>query len=464
MKRSFNFLKKNPDIFALVFCFIFILASILVSLNRFWQYEMFYYDLGIFDRAIWLISRFKTPIIDHLVIGGKIIFADHFNPSIFIFSPLFWITDKTEILLIAQSIAVGLSGFFIYKIGKIVTKNYFFSLSILISYYLFTGVQNAILSDFHEVTVATLFAALSFYFFLKNKKIPTLLFFLITLGFKESNFLFGAGLATAFFLINKSWRKFSIFLFIISTIWGVIAIKLIIPYFSGGIYGYEVGFSLDKINLIDDLLGNPAKRHTVFYSLLSFGFLPILSPAFWPLIVQDLLVRFLSNREGLGLHYSTLLSVIFAISSFYGFFVLQKIKITKSHISIMSLLIILNALFLYRFVLRGPLALAYNPDFYAHTKDFRFLDDLVSQIPSGATVMAQNNLAPHFTHSKNVWVLKYDYESYKPEYVVFDLRSGQNINNFFPTDNVPFVLQSISRDSNYSDIYNNGNQYIFKRK
>lgn len=455
---------RKSDFFALVFSIVFTFASIFVSLNRFWQYEMFYYDFGIFDRAIWLVSQFKQPVIDHLVVGGKLIFADHFNPSIFIFSPLFWLTDKPETLLIAQSSIVGLSGFFIYGIGKTVTKNSFFSLSILVSYYLFVGLQNAVAFDFHEITAATLFAVLSFYFFLKNKKMLTFLFFLITLGFKESNFLFGAGLSTAFFFINKEWRKFSIFLFIFSIIWGVIAIKLIIPYFSGGIYGYEVGLSLDKINLIDDLLGNSAKRHTVFYSFLSFGFLPVLSPAFWFIIVQDLLARFLSNRVGLGLHYSALLSVILAISSFYSFSFLQKIRIAQKHINIVSLLIIFNAIFLYRFVLRGPLALSYNPDFYAHTKDFQFLDNLVSQVPSNATVMAQNNLASHFAHYKNVWVLKYDYESYKPEYVVFDLRSGQNINNFFPTNNIPFVLQNISRDSNYSDIYNNGNQHIFKRK
>jgi len=464
MKRLFNFFIKRSNVFAWITFIAFTAASILITLNRYWQYEVFYYDFGIFDRAIWLVSQFKPPIIDHLVVGGKLIFADHFNPSIFIFSPLYWIIDKAEILLAAQSIAVGLSGFFIYKIGKIITKNLLFSLAILTSYYLFIGLQNAVISDFHEVTVAALFTVFCFYCFLKNKKILSLFFFILTLGFKESNFLFGAGLAVSFFFIDKRWRKFSIFLFILSIIWGVITIKLIIPYFSGGNYGYEVELSLAEINPIDSLLGNPAKKHTVFYSLLSFGFLPILSPVFWPLIVQDLLARFLSNRVSLGLHYSALLSVILAISSFYGFSVLRRVKIVKKHINILSLLIILNAIFLYRFVLRGPLALAYNPDFYAHTKDFQFLDNLVSRIPLSATVMAQNNLASHFTHNKNVWVLKPDYKSYKPEYIVFDLRSGQNINNFFPTNDIPSLLQSISRDSNYSAVYNNGNQYIFKRK
>lgn len=464
VKRLISFLTEKSYILAWIIFIVFTTASIIVSLNRFWQYEVFYYDFGIFDRAIWLVSQFKPPIIDHLVTGNKLIFADHFSPSIFIFSPLFWITDRPEILLVAQSLVVGISGLFIYKIGRIVTKNSLFSLSISISYYLFIGLQNAVISDFHEITVATVFAVLCFYFFLKNKKIWTLLFFIITLGFKESNFLFAAGLAVAFFFLNKSWRKFSIFLFILSLAWGITAIKLVIPYFSGGTYGYEVAFSLDKNNLLNDLLGNEAKRQTVFYSLFSFGFLPVLSPFFWPLIVQDFLVRFLSGRVSLGLHYSALLSVIMAISSSYGFLLLNKIKFIKKYTVVLSLLIIFNAIFLYRFVLRGPLALSYNISFYSHTKDFNFLNDLISKVPPSSSVMAQNNLASHLTHQKDIWVLKDDYESYKPEYIVLDMRKGQNINDFFPTSSPSIILQNLLHDKNYLTIYNNGNQYVFRKK
>lgn len=425
---------------------------------------MFYYDLGIFDRAIWLVSRFKTPIIDHLVVGGKTIFADHFNPSIFLFSPLFWITNKTEILLIAQSVVVGIGGLFIYKIGKLVTKNSFFALSIFVSYCLFLGLQNALISDFHEVTVATLFAVLCFYFFIKNKKTWTSLFFLITIGFKESNFLFGAGLAIAFFFLNKTWKKFSFFLLIFSLIWGIASIKFIIPYFSGGTYGYEVALSTNKLNLINDLLDTSEKQSAVFNSLLSFSFLPILSPVFWPLVVQDFLVRFLSGRVSLGLHYSALLSVLLAISSFYSFSTLNKIKFIRKHIAIFSLLIILNSLFLYRFVLRGPLALSYNPAFYSHTKDFKFLDDLIPKIPANASVETQNNLATRFTHNKNVWILTEEYDYNKPDYILMDLRAGQNANDFFLTKNPEAILNKLANDRNYLSIYNNGNQYIFKRK
>src|SRR3989338_8471312 len=110
--------KTYIDFIAYALCLVFIAAGILVSLNRYWQYEVFYYYFGFFDQAIWRASQLQPPIIDHLVVGGKWIFADHFSPSIFLLSPFYWLFQRSEMLLIAQAIIVGLSGIFLYKIGK----------------------------------------------------------------------------------------------------------------------------------------------------------------------------------------------------------------------------------------------------------------------------------------------------------------------------------------------------------
>jgi len=454
-------LVQRIDLFAYTLFALFTLAAIVVSLNRFWQYEIFYYDFGIFDRAIWLVSQFKAPVIDHLVVGGKLIFADHFSPSIFLLSPLFWLTDKSEVLLIAQSIIVGLAGLFIYKMGKMVTKNSLFSFAILVSFYFFIGIQNAVISDFHEVTIATLAIALCFYFFIKNKKIPFVVFFLLTLGFKESNFLLGAGIALSTFFLNKHWRRLSIALFIISIAWGIFTIKFAIPHFAHGPYGYDISFTTDKLNIIFDLLDTPMKRTVMFYSLLSFGFLPLVHPAFLFVIIQDFLIRFLSNRVSLGLHYSAQLACIFAISSFYGYAMLKRNAFIKKYMTIVSFLLMLNALFLYRFVLRGPLALSYNKSFYLHTNDFTFLNELIAKVPKGTRIMTQNNLASHFTHESEVWVLKDNYETYDAEYIVLDFRSGQNANDFFPTKHPNLILKKLLKDPHYEILFEDNNAYIF---
>lgn len=457
----------NDHFFALLICFLFIFAGILVSLNRYWQYEVFYYDFGIFDQAIWNVSRFQPPIIDHLVVGGKWIFADHFNPSIFLLSPFYWFVQRSEILLVLQVIIVGLSGLVLYKIGKAVIEDNFLSLSILISYFLFVGLQNAIISDFHEVTISTLPLMLVFWAIVAKKPKLYFIFLLLTLGFKESIFIVGVGIGLLIIFIRRQWYKIGFVTILISLAWGFLSIKIIIPYFSDGFYQYLAPFSLEPNAIAAQLFGHQLKRETIFYSFLSFGFLPFLSPPFWFLMFQDFFTRFaaeVQTRWGLGLHYSSQIAVIFAVSSVFALKFLNKFKTVAKYRNYLGILIIFNALILYRFVLHGPLALAYNYDFYKHTGDFNFLDQISAKIPKDSSVMTQNNLAVRFTHQK-VWLLRENYNDYMPDYILIDLRGGQNPNNFFPADNVSKkLIISLGRDPKYVLAYSTEEQFIFKKR
>lgn len=460
------FEKKYVDYLAFAFCALFITAGILVSLNRFWQYEVFFYDFGIFDQAIWKVSRFQAPIIDHLSVGGKWIFADHFNPSIFILSPFYWIIQRSELLLVLQAIIVGLSGIVLYEIGKKILKNNFLSFSILTCYLLFVGLQNAIISDFHEVTISTLPLMLTFWAIVSKKLKLYFVLLILTLGFKESVFIAGIGIGLLVIFIRREWYKAGLATVIISIFWGLLSIKIIIPYFSGGFYQYleHINFEINEVFL--QLPGEQLKRSTLFYSFFSFGFLPLLSPPFWFVIFQDFFARFASvtqTRFGLGLHYSSQVAVILSVASIFALKFLSRFKFFAMYQNYLGILLILNAIVLYRFVLHGPLALAYNTDFYKHSEEFQFLDELVKRVPQDASVMTQNNLAVRFTHQK-VWLLRDYYFSYKPDYVVVDAREGQNPNNFFGTNDFTKTLKRLKMDKDYFLAYNTKEQFIFKRK
>lgn len=456
----------NVDLISYTFCILFTIAGILVSLNRFWQYEVFYFDFGIYDQAIWNVSRFSPPIIEHHIVGGKWIFADHFNPSLFLLSPFYWLSTKNETLLVVQAVVVGLSGVVLYRIGKHLLKNRLFALGILICYLLFLGLQNAVISDLHDLTIMTLPLMLTFWAIIHKKVWLYFLFLFITLGFKESTFLLGAGIGISIFFLRKEWFKIGLVTIALSLIWGYISIKVIIPSFSNGIYAYSPVLSSNIFENIYSFVDHPFKQRTLFYSFLSFGFLPLLAPEFWFLLLQDYGIRFVGNsccsRWDLGLHYNAPSAVLLGIGSIFALARLQRIKFIHKFLPILIMLIIGNAIFLYRFILHGPLALAYNPAFYAHTKDFVFLDNLVAKIPSNVSVMTQNNLASHFTHQK-VFLLRDDYGNYKPEYIVVDLRKDQNANNFYGTKNISVIMELLRKDPKYELIYKTKEQFIFQR-
>ena len=45
-------------------------------------------DLGIFDQAVWHLSRFERPFSS---VKGYSIFGDHFHPIIALFVPFYWV-------------------------------------------------------------------------------------------------------------------------------------------------------------------------------------------------------------------------------------------------------------------------------------------------------------------------------------------------------------------------------------
>ena len=308
---------------------------------------------------------------------------------------------------------------------------------------------------------------LTFWAILKKKLKLYLLFLIITLGFKEILFATGIGIGLTIFFLNRKWRNVAFLTIFISIVWGIVSIVFIIPSFSNGIYIYTPTFPDGILNKVIALADNPIKVKTLFYSFLSFGFLPIFSPTFWPLIFQDYALRFmptgLGTRWDLGFHYNAQSAVILSMASIFGLHNLMKVKRISKFIPFLGIFLIINAFILYRFILHGPFALAYNQAFYRHSKNFVFLNDLIEKIPTNASVMTHNNLAARFTHQR-VWILRSDYAMYKPDYILIDNRKGQNPNNFFTSPgNIDGVIKVIRSDHNYKLIYNTQEQFIFKR-
>jgi uncharacterized membrane protein len=310
-----------PDFIAFSISFLYGLAASLININRYWQFELGYYDFGIFDTAIWKVSRFLPPIIDHFMVPGKIIFADHFNPSIFLLSPLYWITTRPETILVAQSFLVGMSGYVLFKIGNKILNSKYYSLSVVLTYFLFDGLQNAAYQDFHELTLMVFFLMFTYYAFFFERKKLFIFLFIITLGFKESLFLLGIGLSLFIYYENKKWRNVAFFCFLYSLLYGFITIRVVIPFFSGGIYAYAPKLSTTPFLVLKDLIFPYLKIKTVFLTFLSFVFLPLVSLSTLPMIFLNFFSRFLSEgaiRWDLGMHYNAEITSTLAIGTILG--------------------------------------------------------------------------------------------------------------------------------------------------
>lgn len=461
-------MKKIIDWLAYGFVLLYGLAGALVSVHRHWQFETGYYDFGIFDRAIWQVSRFSAPIIDHLAIGGKVIFADHFSPSIFLLSPLYWLTQRSEIILIAQAVLIASSVLALYVLGKRLLGNPVISLCVAIAYALFIGIQNAVITDFHEITLLPLPLALLFLSIEQGWKKRYVLFLFLCLGVKEHIALLGVSIGIFLLLTKPAWRAIAVATIGISIAWGLVATRIIIPYFSEGASQYTATIPANIVAFVQSFYDHPIKQQTIAIGFGNFLFLPLLYPPLFPALIQELASRFLLTqstlRWSLSLHYGTELGILAAISSLYALRWLQKFALSKHLVWILGFAMVFLSMYLHQFALHGPLGLSYNRAFYRHSGEFGFLNTLIDRVPAGASVMTQNNLAAHFTHQP-VMLFRLDYTPFMPDYVIFDLRSGQNPNNMFPQNMeiLTDLRDKITHDSLYRSIYETNDQAVFEK-
>jgi len=459
-KRFFDWVSALVTlIYGLSFC--------LINIARFRQFQTFYYDFGIFSRSIFQLSRFKTPIIDHYTFGLVNQFADHFNPGIIFLVPFFWLTTNPEILLITQVIAVALSGWAIYLTSKTVTKNHLFSFGIFSAYLLFLGLQNAIIAAFHPEVVALLPLSLSLLFLVKRK----ILFFFVTLiigfAFKESIPTFG--LFLGIFLVFKRQFKLGAITALISLAWLMITTKVLIPFISpGNHYFYTPHYPLNPFRLITNVLGDPQERKTIFLSLASFSFLPLLSPPAWALTFGDFMARFATDSSAfahkqLTMHYSALAALGLAFSSIQAYTTIKRLSL-KIVPFLGVILVIFSLVLASRPVLNSPINLVYNLNFFRSIKNHQETETILNLVPKTGTLMTQNSLAVRFPDRK-VFLLRQEYPCYQPHHLLINAEAGQNPNNFWQLnyDQTTQMINQLKEDQDYRLDNQLGERYLFSR-
>src|ERR1044071_92384 len=67
------------------------------------------WDLAVFDQAIWLYSRFYSPLVTVRFNMPENILGDHFHPIVALLSPFCWMINGAEAILVGQAFIVALS-------------------------------------------------------------------------------------------------------------------------------------------------------------------------------------------------------------------------------------------------------------------------------------------------------------------------------------------------------------------
>lgn len=458
-----NAQEKFPSFFLwvaiIVYCSVFGTMSIL----RYLSFHTSFFDLGIYDHAIWNIA--KRGDLSYLYWG-------HFRPIVGIYSFFYRLFPSAITLLVLQTLAIGFSAVPLYYIARNKLGHGFYGLVIVIIFFLYSPVEYNNLENFHADHLLILLMFLGFYFLEKDKPLAFLLVCLPSLFLKEPLIL-SVSMMGFYAVVRHRMYKSGSLVFVGSLLFFFLVINVIMPGLSGTDYGggFKGSFSyLDNnvFGIVKAILFHPGlivkelinvwKLAYLAFIFVPLLFIPLISPLSLLPALPALVISLSSHSPihyWIQYHYTAAVIPGLFISLIYGlkflgdraghlsvwFKKLVWINSSKDRVLKTSVCTILIVCLYYNIVLSpSPISVffwkkrvwqqasnRYYRNSYVIEKRDRILDNAVREfISREASVSSQNSVnSSYLAHRKKYYCFPQYIES--ADYIVLDQKRAHCI-------------------------------------
>lgn len=465
LNKIFN-IKERTGLKIIIFWVVVLSVSYsLLAVLRHDHFQSGAFDLGIYDQAIWQYSHLEFP---YNTIKERFILGDHFNLTLPLLAPLFYFWDDVRILLIFQAIFITASSIGIYKIARLRKLSLFVSLTIGIVYSLFYGIQTAVSFDFHPIVLAVgVLVWVAYFVETRNWKLfyPALILLLLT---QENTGIALAGLGLIY-LFNKKYRKYAL-----AFIAGGISVSFIetkiVGFMSPVGYQYIPHLPKNFSGFITGYFDAPEKIENWKYILVPYDFLQVLSPGAILAILLDLFQYYLTGFSRMWTpfqHHRAMLAPFVGIGIIEAFVFFKNKKIDVNYVAI----VLLSTTILSQYLFHFPINKLLKKD-YLRSEQWMFdNNNLFKQIPKNASLAAAQNLVPHLSHRKEIylvwprlrgdkWWLEF---AGRPEFLVIDLHSNQWITQLLESnENFGSAVRNMERGGKIKLIKKVGDARLYK--
>lgn len=418
-----------------------IILSILYSLLSILRHNHFQsggFDLGLYDQAAWQFSQFLTP---YNTVKERFIFGDHLVLTLPVFGLLFYLWDNVRVLLIAQAVVITFSALPIYFIAKKRLASALSAVGLAILYSLFYGIQYGVYFDFHPIIVGVALLSWLAYFWEFGK---TRLFW-ITLGlalFTQENMGIAVAGLSAIFFFRREFRRKAILVGLIGIFYSLLAARVVAQFSPVG-YQYWPQLPKHPIDAITRLFDSEEKRLVWLYSYSTLSFLPLFSIGSVIAVLMDLSQYFVTGPEfsrmwSPFMHHRAILAPLLILGAVDGLVFFKKRRVPVTHVVLGMMVVGLGLQYYYHF----PLNKLAKAEYWKEEAWMENTRELISLVPADASVATQQNLVPHLSHRKEIYLLwprQHDITDEpcgqslcwwldfggKPEYLVVDTRPNQ---------------------------------------
>jgi uncharacterized membrane protein len=250
------------------------------------NYGTFGFDMGIYDQAIWLMSRFRAPFD---TIRGLNFFGQHVNLVTALFVPAYWLGAGPHFLYLVETIWMAAGAVPIWLLGRDRFANPWPPLALSAAYLLYPSVEWINEWMFHPD--ALIIAPLMFAYWLATRR--RWAWFSLAAGLalscKEDAGLAVFALGLVIWLRERQ-RNWGIGTSLVGAGWFFLCTKAIIPWANGGGEPFYTSLFAGYGNSLFGILANLVVHPTRWMrALVSHANLTYYSQLFWPVALVALL-------------------------------------------------------------------------------------------------------------------------------------------------------------------------------
>ena len=400
-----------PDLFiwvALGLFFLVMTRDLLALHNNFWTFD---YDLGIFDQAIWLMSRGDGFI----TVRGLEVFGHHGSFAFYLLVPFYWLGAGPNFLNIFMVMSLCFGAWVVFTYGRKLLANAWWALVLALAFLLhFTNSWQA-RETFHPEVVA-MAPFMAGYVAARDQRWRSYgIWMALAITWKEDVAL--AILMVGILLVIRGSRRPGWITIFSSLVYFVLVTRLLIPAFSDGVVFYEnfygdLGASpvdVARTALTDPaVVGGTLAQHDFFGYvrdlLAPFAFVSLLSPLTLLIALPQVLANLLTVvdwTQNLRVHYAAMPLAAVSLAMVEGVARLKRAGVQRFALGTVAAMSLATA------VAWGtlPFGVEYDRGIWPiYGNDRRSLLEAAVGMPEPtASVTATYNLAPHLTHRRVIY-------------------------------------------------------------
>ncbi len=383
--------------------------------NRVWMrhsnYGTFDYDLGMYDQAVWLLSRGRG----FMTVRGMQVFGHHANLGFLLLVPFYWLGAGPQFLDAINTLAVVACALPIFALGRRFLRSEWAGL-LLAGAYLFHFIPQWMIQEtFHVENIAAPALMGAFWFASVGRWRPYWWCVAFALIWKEDIGLYVAMMGVVVFVLFGA-RRVGVWTFAAGVAWFLFATQVIIRLFSpeGAVFDSlfgALGTSATDVvrtaivhpTMVGRTLGEHGAEGGAMRMIRPYGYVPLGSPFVMLMGLPQHIVNFLSIQSFTWdprTHYFMLPFTSVTLATVRSVITRRRVVVSWALIAVM-----LVGVAATQDQGVGPWTLPGRSGYWPTVTTPRVLaiDELIEGIPDSAVVSTNSVFVPHMSHRPEIY-------------------------------------------------------------